>query len=149
MDRNTENDRALGYLGLARRGGNLQVGDELVRAAVRAGKARMLVLSADAGAHTLRRARNLSQTCDVPLFVSPWTKEDIGNAVGKGTCAMAAFTEPRLALACLKALEQPPDEALLEAVTLRAERANRHDAEARAHEKKHSRPAASRRKQTK
>ena len=50
--------RALNYLGLARRGGNIVYGEETVGAACRASHARLLVLAQDAADNTFRRARS-------------------------------------------------------------------------------------------
>ena len=143
------NEQALNYLGLARKGGNLETGDEPVRAAVRAGHAKLVLLAADAGDHTQRRAENLSRSWGVPVLATPWTKLELGGAAGSRSCALAAFTEPRLALAFLKAMDPPPDAKVLEAVTTLAQRAAARQAEARAHETNRKHGSAPQRKRTK
>ncbi len=142
-------DRALSYLGLARRGGNLQIGDELVQAAIRAGRARLVIVAKDAGEHTLRRAQNLGQSWNVPVTTGPWSKLDLGLAFGTRSCALAALTEPRLALAFLQAMDSPPDESVMQRVQAMADRAARHQQEIRTHEKNVRHGSAPQRKRTK
>ena len=143
------NDQALNYLGLARKGGNLETGDEPVRAAVRAGHARLVLLAADAGDHTQRRAENLSRSWAVPVLATPWTKLELGRAAGSRSCALAAFTEPRLALAFLRALDPPPDAKVMETLETQSQKAAARQAEARAHETKRKHGSAPQRKRTK
>lgn len=142
------NERALNYLGLAKKAGSLQVGDEMVGAAVRAGHARLVVVASDAGDHTLRRAANLAKSWNTQLLRAPWSKEELGLTLGARSCALAAFTEPRLALACLQALDPPPEQALLDTLTQQVQRADQRQTEARAHEKNRKHTAV-RRKRTK
>lgn len=142
-------EAALSYLGLAKKAGHLEAGDELVRSAVRAGHARLIVLAADAGAHTRRRAENLGVAWHVPVIVAEWPKDDLGHAVGTRSCAFAAFTEPRLALAFLKALNRPENESALVNLEAQARRADERQKEARSHESNVKHGAAPRRKRTK
>lgn len=99
--------RALNYLGLARRGGNIAVGEEPVGAVCRAGHGRLLVLAQDAADHTFRRARSFAQSGKPPLIRAPFTKEEMGAALGCNSCAMAVFTDVALAHAFVQALDEP------------------------------------------
>ena len=56
MDRN----RALNLLSLARKGGNIQLGEENVGAASRAGQARLIVVASDAADNTYGRVKTFS-----------------------------------------------------------------------------------------
>ncbi len=129
-------DRALNYLSLARRGGRVELGEEPVGAAARAQKARLIVVASDAGDHTWRRAKSFAAGTDQACIRLPFTKDEIGQAVGRTSLAIAAFTDPALALAFLKAL--PNSEkytAELESLERRTRRVQQRQKEARAHEK--------------
>src|SRR5699024_5920612 len=71
---------ALRLLGLARKAGRLEIGEEPVAAAARAGKARLILAAADAADNTLRRAYHFTQEGNAPLMEVPWTKGELGLA---------------------------------------------------------------------
>ena len=100
-------DRALNYVGLARRGGLIELGEEPVGAVARARKARLVVVAQDASDHTWRRAKSFVAGSEQICLRVPYTKDQLGQAVGRTELALAAFTDPALALAFCKALEQP------------------------------------------
>ena len=89
-------DTVLAALGLALRGGNLAVGEEPVAEACRTGKARVVLLASDAAGNTARRATRLAGE-NVPLVPLPRDKSQVGFALGRASCAVAAVTEPGLA----------------------------------------------------
>ena len=86
-------DNALRLIGLARKGGRVEVGEEPVGAAARARKARLVVLAADAADNTLRRASHFALSAGVPVLQSPYTKGELGLSVGRSSCAMLAITD--------------------------------------------------------
>ncbi len=100
-------DRALNYVGLARKAGLVELGEEPVGAVARARKARLVVVAQDATDHTWRRAKSFVAGSEQICLKIPYTKDQLGQAVGRSELALAAFTDPALALAFLKALEQP------------------------------------------
>lgn len=129
-------DKALNYLALARKGGRVELGEEPVGAAARAQKARLIVVACDAGDHTWRRAKSFAAGTDQQCIKAPHTKDEMGQAVGRTSLAIAAFTDPALALAFVKALPQPEKySAELESLTVRTQRVQQRQKEARAHEK--------------
>lgn len=91
-------------LGLARKAGRIEVGEEPTGAACRARKARLLVLAADAADNTTRRAEHFAQAGNTLCVRIPFTKDEIGGAVGRGSCAMAALTDAGMAAGLLKKL---------------------------------------------
>lgn len=100
-------DKALNYLSLARKAGRVELGEEPVGAAARMQHARLVVVASDAGDHTWRRAKSfVAGTAQLCLKV-PYTKDELGQAVGRTSLAIAALTDPALALAFVKALPQP------------------------------------------
>jgi len=65
-----------------------------------------------------------------------FSKDDLGFAVGRTSLAIAAITDPALALALVKALDEPEKhKAVLEILSAKAERAKKRRAEANAHRK--------------
>ena len=97
-------NKALGFLGLARKAGALITGEDNTRLAVRSGQARLLVVSADASANARKRAEDFVKGTNIPLAALPLTKEAVSSATGRPGCSMAVFTDTGLAAAFLKAL---------------------------------------------
>lgn len=129
-----EHDRALGLLCLAKKGDNLQIGEDNTGAACRAGHARLILLASDAAGNTQRRAENFSQGGKIPILSTPYDKGTLGGAFGKAVCAIAALTDVSMALAFVKALGQPERDAqLLAELERRTERVRQRRKEERAH----------------
>ena len=127
-------DKALNYLALARKGGRVELGEEPVGAAARAGKAYLMIVASDAGDHTWRRAKSFAAgTAQQCLRVS-YSKDELGMAIGRTSLAMAAFTDAALALAFAKALEKPNGE-VIEALEAKANRLKSRQQEAKAHQR--------------
>ena len=128
--------KPLGYLGLARRGGNVVMGEEPVGAACRANHARLLILAQDAADNTFRRARSFTQNGKPPLLRVPYSKDELGTALGCNACAMAAFTDVALALAFVQALEEPEHYAqLIQTLQTQTDRVRKRRQEEKAHQK--------------
>ena len=104
-------DRILGLLGLMRRAGAIELGEDKSADAVHAGKAKLLLLSSDLPEKALRRADGYvygHRTLPVPL---PYTRDELAEALGVGGCSMAAVTDIGFADALMKQLaEQRPEE---------------------------------------
>ena len=127
-------DKYLNYLALARKGGLAELGEELVGAAARAGKACVILVASDAGDHTWRRAKSYVAGTDQQCLKVPATKDELGMAIGRTSLAVAALTDPMLALACVKAMEKP-DRQILEVLEQKAQRKKDRQKEAKAHQK--------------
>ena len=95
-------DKALSCMALARKAGRVELGEEPVGAATRAGKASLVVVAADASDHTWRRAKSFAAGTDQQCVRLGYTKEELGMAIGRQSLAMAAVTDPALALALLE-----------------------------------------------
>lgn len=100
-------DKALGLLGLAQKGGNIQLGEEPVGAAARSGKARLILLAADAADHTVRRAGSFARLHGTPMVQLEADKSTLGGVFGRTSVAMAALTDVFLAQRFLETLGQP------------------------------------------
>ena len=129
-------DKALNYMALARKAGRIELGEEPVGGAARAGKACLVVVAADAGDHTWRRAKSFVAGTNQVAVKLPFSKDEMGMATGRTSLAIAAFTDPAMALACLKSLPQQEKYSQeLEALENRTKRVRQRQQEAKAHEK--------------
>ena len=129
-------DKARNYLSLAKKGGRVELGEEPVGAAARAQKARLLVVASDASDHTWRRAKSFVAGTDQQCIRVSLTKDELGQAVGRSSLALAAITDPALALAFVQALPNPQNYGeAIESLSKRTKRLKTRAAEARAHEK--------------
>lgn len=129
-------DKALNYMALARKAGRIELGEEPVGAAARAQKARLVVVAEDATDHTWRRAKSFVSGSEQICLKVSYSKDQLGQAIGRSQLALAAFTDPALALAFVKALGQPDRyKAELESLDKRATRIRQRQQEAKAHEK--------------
>jgi len=127
-------DKALNYLALARKAGRIELGEEPVGAAARAQHARLVVVAGDASDHTWRRAKSFVAGTDQQCIRVSFTKDQMGMAIGRSELALAAFTDPAMALAFVKALAQPDKYAdALASLDRRTKRIQQRQAEEKAH----------------
>lgn len=94
----------LHLLGLAKRAGRTELGEDGVSGAAADGKARVVFLAADAAENSIRRARNATASSHAEVLSVPFTKEELGAACGRGSCAMLAITESGLAASAVQKL---------------------------------------------
>lgn len=130
--------RILSLLGLALRGSHLVVGEEPVEAAARARDARVLLLAADAADNTRRRIEHFADAGQCLWLRVPFTKEDLGRAVGRSSAAIVAVTDIGLANAVVHRLAELDPQRYEESahrMELKAQRAAQRRAEQLAHEK--------------
>ena len=127
---------ALNYMALARKAGRIELGEEPVGAAARAQHARLVIVASDASDHTWRRACSFVAGSGQICMKIPFDKDQMGQAIGRTSLAIAAFTDPALALAFVKALpNQESYGKILEDLQQRTKRIRQRQVEARAHEK--------------
>lgn len=105
----------LSLLGLAFRGGRLAVGEEPAALAAKAGQARLLLTASDAAGNTLRRAEHLAEEGHCLHLTLPFSKAELGGALGRGSAAVAALTDTGLAAAVAERLAQADPERYGEA----------------------------------
>ena len=99
--------KGLNYLALARKARLCEAGEEPVGAAARAGKAYLVVVASDASDHTWRRAKSYVAGTDQQCIRLEANKDEMGFHVGRSSLAIAAITDPALALAMVQALGAP------------------------------------------
>ncbi len=84
-------DKLRGMLGLAAKAGALTSGTNNVLTAVKSGKAKIILLAADASANTAKVVGDKSAFRHVRLCRLSLTMSELGSAVGKGECAAVAI----------------------------------------------------------
>ena len=119
-------DNVLHLLGIARKAGRVEVGEEPVGASARARQARLILVASDAADKA-------------PWFRVPYTKGELGGTVGRASCAMLALTDVGLAAALLARLAAGAPETYGAAsveLSEKADKALQRQKEQRRHEKK-------------
>lgn len=83
----------LHLLGLAKRAGKLEIGEEPVGAVARSKHAKLILLASDVPSNTYRRAATFGQVGNVLQVTLPYTKDEIGSVLGRSSVAMVALTD--------------------------------------------------------
>ena len=138
-------DSVLHLLGIARKAGRVEVGEEPVGAAARAHQAKLILTACDGAGNSLRRAAHFAQAGSAPAVQTPYTKGELGLAVGRSSCAMLALTDHGLAAAFARKLAEADGEQYGDTAAELEEKARRalqRQKEQRRHEKKLERAAA-------
>lgn len=125
--------KALNYMSLARKAGLIELGEEPVGAAARAGHARLILVAQDASDHTWRRAKSFAAGTAQQCVKVAFSKDELGQAIGRTSLAIAAFTDPAIALAFVKALDDPKYQDVLEELDVKSQKARQRQTEAKAH----------------
>lgn len=131
-------DPVLHLLGLAKKAGRLEIGEEPVGAACRARQARLILLASDAAPNTCRRAAHFGEAGSVLWLETPFDKARLGFILGRSSCAMLALTDAGFAAAAVEKLAaRDPDKYGPAALQLRekADRVLQRQKEQRQHEK--------------
>lgn len=131
-------DSVSGFLGLIKKAGKLEVGEEPVGASCRAKKASLVITASDAAPNSVRRATHFSEAGKIPILPVLLDKEQLGQAIGRPPCSMISINDIGFAAALAKKLVavSPEDgELILEQLTKKSARAMQRRKEKRAHEK--------------
>ncbi len=128
-------DRALNYLGIMRKAGACAVGETDCGIACRAGDARLLLLASDASDNARSRAKGFVYGRKIPLVVLPYSKMELAGRLGKGSTSMMAVYDLGLAVAFMKALNDPKHAEVIAQLEEKLEQANKRKAEKKAHER--------------
>ena len=117
-------DSALSMIGLALRAGKLEAGEDPAGDACRERRCRLLLTAHDASENTLRRAEHFAELGQCLTLELPYSKAELGSALGRGSCAVAAVTDLGLALAVVEKLGDPQRYgAIAEKLQIKKERA--------------------------
>lgn len=129
-------DKALSYLSLARKAGLAELGEEPVGDITRTGKAYVVLVASDASDHTWRRAKSYVDFTDQQCIRLPYTKEEMGFAVGRTSLAIAAISDPAMALALVQSLPEPGKyQAAAAVLAEKAQKQKKRQSEAKAHQR--------------
>jgi ribosomal protein L7Ae-like RNA K-turn-binding protein len=127
-------DKALNILSLARKAGLCELGEEPVGAATRALHARLVLVASDASDHTWRRAKSFVAGTDQQCIRVSYTKDELGMAIGRQELAIAAITDPGMALSLVDGLGQPEKyRDVIQILTEKKKMAIQRQKEAKAH----------------
>lgn len=107
-------DRVLRFLGLAKKAGKLELGEEPVANACRAKKARLVLLACDGAENSVRRATQAGEEGAALVVRLPVTKAALGFALGRSSCAVAAVTDVGLAAGLARKLAEVDPEGYTE-----------------------------------
>jgi ribosomal protein L7Ae-like RNA K-turn-binding protein len=88
---------SLNVLGLARKAGHVEAGEEAAGAACKTGKARLLIVALDASDNARHRADHFTAAGHALRLDVRYTKAELGRALGMGTPSMVALTDAGLA----------------------------------------------------
>ncbi len=102
-------DNTLTFIGLMKRAKALEIGVDRAFDAVRAGKIRLLCMAGDAAKNTIDGARAALSQRRAVLVTMPYTKAELGAALGQGECAVFGVTTTGFALSLCQKLgfEEP------------------------------------------
>ncbi|MBE6986158.1 MAG: 50S ribosomal protein L7 [Ruminococcaceae bacterium] len=129
-------DKVLNYLALARKAGLAELGEEPVGAATRALHGHLVIVASDASDHTWRRAKSFVAGTNQQCLRLPYTKDEMGMAIGRQELAIAAITDPGFALSMVEGLGQPEKhKEILEVLAQKKARKQQREKEAKAHQR--------------
>ena len=127
--------KALNYISLARKAGRIELGEEPVGAVTRAQKARLVVVASDATDHTWRRSKSFVAGTNQQCIRVAFTKDELGQAIGRTSLAVAAFTDPALAQAFVQALNDSKYDEVLAQLQDKTRRIRQRQSEEKAHQR--------------
>ena len=129
-------DKVLNYLALARKAGLAELGEEPVGAATRALHGHLVIVASDASDHTWRRAKSFVAGTNQQCLRLPYTKDEMGMAIGRQELAIAAITDPGFALSMVEGLGQPEKyKGTLEVLAQKKARKQQREKEVKAHQR--------------
>ncbi len=131
-------EKTLNLLGLMRRANAIAVGETNTGTAARAGKAKLLLIAADASDNAKHRAEGFINGRNAIKIELPFTKAELSGALGLPGCSMAAVTDMGFSNALIKLLNELSEgkyQAEAEELGKRFEKAERRKAETKAHER--------------
>ena len=115
----------LGLIGIAWKARRLAVGEDPVGEACRDHSARLVLVACDAAENSASRAEKFTGHGKIPCVIAPCTKEELGRALGRKSCAMVALTDRGLAATLMNKLAEMDPERYgpcAETLTAAAER---------------------------
>ena len=118
-------DNNLRLLGIAKKGGMLEIGEEPVRTATRAGKAKLIISACDAADSSKRHAAEYAKTAGIHHIKTPYTKFELSSVCGKGLPGMIAIMNTGIAAKFVASLAADSPQEYGEAAELLALKAQK------------------------
>jgi ribosomal protein L7Ae-like RNA K-turn-binding protein len=112
-------------LGIAKKAGLLEIGDDSVGRAARLGKAKVILSASDASEGSKRKARGYAETYGSVHLILPSTKEELGIIVGRGSPGMLTILDAGIAAKYVSMLASSNPGQYSEAAGRLAEKAER------------------------
>ena len=100
-----ENEKAFRYLGLAAKAGRVASGEFQTENAVRKGRAKVVLIAADASENTKKKFQNMCSFYKIPVFIMT-DKVTLGHRIGREMRTSAAITDENLAAAFIKTMRE-------------------------------------------
>jgi ribosomal protein L7Ae-like RNA K-turn-binding protein len=97
-------NRTLSQLGLCRRAGKMQTGEEPAMYAIMDRSAKLIIISTDISEQTLKKITDKCKTYQVP-YVQLFDRYEIGSAVGHAARVVVAITDEGFATMIRRSLE--------------------------------------------
>lgn len=91
-------DKLLNFLGICKKAGAIEIGEETVGAVVRKGRAFLILTASDAAKNAVKKAENYTEWGGCILVRLPYTKQTLGEMLGKRACAIMAVTNLSMAM---------------------------------------------------
>lgn len=115
-------DKVLGLLGLMRRAGAIELGLDNTADALKAGRAKVLLLSSDAADNARSKLAHLSEGRRALTVELGYDRAALGESLGVGACSAMAVTDLGFADALMKELAGAQPERYAETAALLAAR---------------------------
>lgn len=96
-------DNAITFFGLMKKASALAIGAEGAYELTMRKKARLIVIASDASVHSSGSVKRAGEEMNVPVITLPYTKAQLGAALGQKECAAAALKDTGFAASlCVK-----------------------------------------------
>lgn len=101
-------NKILGVLGLANKAGAVAVGTNNVLAAIKNGKAKLVILTSDASDNTIKVITDKANYRNIKMLSLTFTKDELAAALGKNSTSAVAITDENFIKALQKQLAENP-----------------------------------------
>lgn len=101
------NEKFLGMIGLARRAGKVNMGEEKCSKAIKAKRAKLVIIASDASDNTKKSIINSCKYYNV-RYIEAYNKTELGSCMGTGDMAAMSVNDENFAKAILDRLNENP-----------------------------------------
>lgn len=86
-------DNILGLIGLAKKAGRLEAGNDLCKEAVYEQKTRLVLIASNAAERVVRDFERIKEEYNFFILFVPYTKEELASVAASASCAVCAVTD--------------------------------------------------------